>query len=114
MLANRLKKILPNIISLNQSAFVRSRHITDNVFVAYDACMTLKLDMTKAYDRIEWGFPEASMIKLGFNSSWINKVLTHVQYVSFRVSINGKDGTNFVLERGLRQVDPLSSYLFLF
>jgi hypothetical protein len=69
VLANRLKLILPEIISQNQSAFVRGRLITHNVLVAYelthflqnrrscgDCYAALKLDMSKAYDRVEWHF----------------------------------------------------------
>jgi hypothetical protein len=80
VLANRLKKVLPHIISPNQSAFIPGRLISDNVLVAFEALQTmdtrmtgrkgfmaLKLDMRKAYDRVEWDFLEAIMMKLGFD-----------------------------------------------
>ena len=65
VITNRLKKILPHIISETQSAFVPGRLITNNVLVAFEtlhhmktqpgrvSSMALKLDMSKAYDRIE-------------------------------------------------------------
>jgi hypothetical protein len=74
VLANRLKAILPDIISQNQSAFVPGRMIMDNVLIAYELThhlqnkrsgavgyAALKLDMSKAYDRIEWIFVEKTM-----------------------------------------------------
>jgi hypothetical protein len=71
IIANRLKQILPKIISPNQSAFVPGRLITDNILLAYecthfmknkyrgkDGYATIKLDMSKAYDRVKWSFIE--------------------------------------------------------
>ena len=80
VIANTLKKILPSIISDTQSAFVYGRLITDNILVAFEAMhhiskkkvskkgtMALKLDMSKAYDRVEWVCLEKIMESLGFN-----------------------------------------------
>ena len=65
-IANRLKQVLPQLVCENQSAFVAERLITDNVLVASKTMyhisqkrkglvgeMALKLDMSKAYDRVE-------------------------------------------------------------
>lgn len=75
VLATQLKVFLNDIISLNQSAFVPGRLITDNVLLAYemthfmqDKRSVLKLDMCKAFDRVEWDFLEAIMVKLGLNN----------------------------------------------
>jgi len=67
IIANRFKAILPHIISDNQSAFITDKLITDNILVAFklmhflnhknaggDGYMASKLDMSKAFDRVEW------------------------------------------------------------
>ena len=82
-LANRLKKILPSIISESQSAFVNGRLIIDNVLVAFEMMhhinqkkegvkgeIVLELNMSKAYDRVEWRCLDKIMEKLGFNPRW--------------------------------------------
>ncbi|XP_075640643.1 uncharacterized protein LOC142612431 [Castanea sativa] len=84
VLANRIKKILPSVISDSQSAFVPSRLITDNTSVAYEMLhrmrnrrkgklghMAVKLDISKAYDRVEWNFLKQIMLKIGLLEQWV-------------------------------------------
>lgn len=79
VLANRLKQILGNIISEYQSAFVADRVITNNILISFETLhymkfkrqgntthMALKLDMSKAYDRVEWDYLKALTLKMGF------------------------------------------------
>ena len=75
--------------------------------------LALKLDVSKAYDRVEWGFLKGMMVKLGFSEVWVDRVMSCVSTPSFSVRINGKAYGNITLSRGIRQADPLSPYLLL-
>ena len=79
VLCQRLKKVLPGLILETQSAFVTGRQISDNIMIAQEMFhvlrtkpsgrnnrMTIKTDMSKAYDRMEWSFIEAVMRKMEF------------------------------------------------
>jgi len=102
VLANRLKVVLPDIISCTQNAFILGRLIPNNILAAYETMhsmqtqmwskvgfMGFKLDMSKAYDRVKWSFFEAAMLKLGFADRWVQLIMACVRSVSYSVLQTG-------------------------
>ena len=73
----------------------------------------VKLGMSKAYDRVEWQFVHGMMMKLVFNTRWIDLIMKCISSVSYRIKVNGELSKSFRLRRGQRQGDPLFAYLFL-
>ncbi|XP_071939807.1 uncharacterized protein [Coffea arabica] len=124
LLANRLASVLPNIISENQSGFVRGRLISDNYLLAQDLVssigraarrgnVALKLDMMKTYDRVVWPFLINVLRTFGFGERWVDMVWRLISNVWFSVVVNGSSYGFFKSTRGFRQEDPLSPALFI-
>jgi hypothetical protein len=111
ILANRLKTILPKIISPLQSAFVPSRSIQDNSILAHELLHTFKnkkgkqglmflnLDMEKAFDKMEWVLILAIMERLGFSLTWINWIKTCISTSSFSILLNGSPFGHFFFQK---------------
>lgn len=95
----KLKNILGNIIGPHQSAFIPGRSITDNILLGYE-CMhwlrhskstqgfaALKLDMSKAYDKVEWTCLTAVLHRMSFRRKWVDLVMMCVTPVSYSFNV---------------------------
>uniref|UniRef100_A0A803PYY8 Reverse transcriptase domain-containing protein n=1 Tax=Cannabis sativa TaxID=3483 RepID=A0A803PYY8_CANSA len=126
IIANRLKLVLNSLISRNQSAFLPGRLISDNIIIAQEVAhsikvksrgksgwMVVKLDMAKAFDRVEWPFIVAILRKFQFPPCFIRLIFACISTATFQFNLNGKVVGNVIPSRGICQGDPLSPYLFL-
>jgi hypothetical protein len=124
ILVLRIKPFLPTLVSPLQIAFVAGRRGSDNVVIAQELIYTLgrkrrgnegfmvvKIDLEKAYDRLEWGFVRQVLIHFGFPSNIIKLILSCVSSTSTSLLINGGKLESFLASRGLSQGDPLSLFI---
>ena len=125
ILVNRLRPLLPKLISPCQSAFVPGRWIAENEVVVQELLhsfkkrkvkggfLAIKLDLQKAYDRVNWKFLQAVLLNFGFNECFVSWIKECISSVSSAILVNGSKTASFTPSRGLRQGDSLSPYLFI-
>jgi ribonuclease HI len=123
VLADRLAQIMPSFISKEQRGFIHGRNIKDCLCLASEAAnllhsksfggnLALQIDVTKAFDTLDWKFLLKVLRSFGFCDKFCNWIESILNSATLSISINGKMHGYFNCKRGVRQGDPLSPLLF--
>ncbi|KAF3781139.1 retrotransposable element ORF2 protein [Nymphaea thermarum] len=89
-----------------------AHEVLNSMAAHYAPSACCQLDLSKAYDRVNWNFLKNSLLSMGFHDIWIARIMTCVSTASIAISVNGVVGQYFNSSRGLRQGDPMSPLLF--
>ena len=122
-IAERIKTVLDHIIHEDQKGFIKGRYIGENIRLMYDALLyshkhdvpglLFMVDFEKAFDSVAWSFIDKALRKFNFGNDIRHWVTTFYHNIKSCVSVNGQYSQWFEVQRGTRQGDPLSPYLFL-
>ena len=123
VLANRLKDILPKLISFEQTAYVKNRFIGESGRLISDILEVadilniegylVTMDIEKAFDSLDHNFLILVLKKFGFGNNFINWIETILTRQESCIINGGITTSYFQLKRGARQGDPISAYLFI-
>ncbi|KAL3693786.1 hypothetical protein R1sor_007437 [Riccia sorocarpa] len=122
LIANRLKPLLPHLVDEEQTGFIPGRHIDDNILtlrlaeewgkVSGESNLFVKLDFTKAFDRVSFTFLWHTLRAMGFSEATISRIRGLTAGGTSKVHINQAFTAPIKIKRGVRQGCPLVPLLF--
>jgi len=107
------------LVSGNQNAFVPGRQMMDGCLIANEVVLHAKKKKMKMFlfkvdfDSVNWNFLFHTLEQMGFGKKWIGWIRSCLRSASTSILVNGTPSKEFHMEKGLRQEDPLTPFLFL-